>query len=94
LTRPNRSGDSSCRDADDFLFKASVSSQPPVRLGRITRRAVEAHVPVIVMLWNNFGYGEIRKYMNARGIVPVGGHRASMSARHGAHAEISIVARF
>ncbi|SIT40814.1 putative 2-ketoarginine decarboxylase AruI [Paraburkholderia piptadeniae] len=34
--------------------------------------AVEARVPAIVLLWNNFGYGEIRKYMTARGIVPVG----------------------
>lgn len=34
--------------------------------------AVEAAVPVIVLLWNNFGYGEIRKYMTARNIAPVG----------------------
>lgn len=34
--------------------------------------AVEARQPVIVLLWNNFGYGEIRKYMNAREITPVG----------------------
>ncbi|MCG7404060.1 MULTISPECIES: 5-guanidino-2-oxopentanoate decarboxylase [Caballeronia] len=34
--------------------------------------AVEARVPVIVMLWNNFGYGEIRKYMAQRDITPVG----------------------
>lgn len=34
--------------------------------------AVEAKVPVIVLLWNNFGYGEIRKYMTARDIAPVG----------------------
>ncbi|MBN3756516.1 5-guanidino-2-oxopentanoate decarboxylase [Paraburkholderia sp. Tr-20389] len=34
--------------------------------------AVEAKVPAIVLLWNNFGYGEIRKYMVSRGIVPVG----------------------
>ncbi|WP_179404246.1 5-guanidino-2-oxopentanoate decarboxylase [Burkholderia guangdongensis] len=34
--------------------------------------AVEARVPVIVLVWNNFGYGEIRKYMTARDIVPVG----------------------
>ncbi|HKU00577.1 MAG TPA: 5-guanidino-2-oxopentanoate decarboxylase [Paraburkholderia sp.] len=34
--------------------------------------AVEASVPAIVVLWNNFGYGEIRKYMTARNIVPVG----------------------
>ncbi|TXC81196.1 5-guanidino-2-oxopentanoate decarboxylase [Paraburkholderia azotifigens] len=34
--------------------------------------AVEARVPVIVLLWNNLGYGEIRKYMAARDITPVG----------------------
>ena len=34
--------------------------------------AVEARVPVIVLLWNNFGYGEIRKYMAQRDIAPVG----------------------
>ncbi|CAL8479756.1 5-guanidino-2-oxopentanoate decarboxylase [Caballeronia sp. S22] len=34
--------------------------------------AVEARVPVIVLLWNNFGYGEIRKYMDQRDISPVG----------------------
>ncbi|HVW52866.1 MAG TPA: 5-guanidino-2-oxopentanoate decarboxylase [Trinickia sp.] len=34
--------------------------------------AVEAGVPVIVLLWNNFGYGEIRKYMTAREIAPIG----------------------
>jgi acetolactate synthase-1/2/3 large subunit len=34
--------------------------------------AVEARVPVIVLVWNNFGYGEIRKYMAQRDITPVG----------------------
>ncbi|WP_084225318.1 5-guanidino-2-oxopentanoate decarboxylase [Paraburkholderia sacchari] len=34
--------------------------------------AVEARVPVIVLLWNNHGYGEIRKYMTSRDITPVG----------------------
>ena len=34
--------------------------------------AVEAGVPVIVVVWNNKGYGEIRKYMVARDITPVG----------------------
>lgn len=34
--------------------------------------AVEAAVPVIVVVWNNHGYGEIRKYMSARDIAPVG----------------------
>ncbi|MEX3964111.1 5-guanidino-2-oxopentanoate decarboxylase [Paraburkholderia sp. EG286B] len=34
--------------------------------------AVEARVPVVVLLWNNYGYGEIRRYMTARDIVPVG----------------------
>ncbi|MGU7774141.1 5-guanidino-2-oxopentanoate decarboxylase [Burkholderia sp. MR1-5-21] len=34
--------------------------------------AVEAKLPVIVIVWNNRGYGEIRKYMVARDITPVG----------------------
>ncbi len=34
--------------------------------------AVEARVPVIVLLWNNHGYEEIKKYMLNRAIEPVG----------------------
>ncbi|MCE0462015.1 5-guanidino-2-oxopentanoate decarboxylase [Pseudomonas uvaldensis] len=34
--------------------------------------AVEARTPVIVLLWNNQGYEEIRKYMVNRAIEPVG----------------------
>lgn len=34
--------------------------------------AVEARVPVIVLLWNNQGYEEIKKYMLNRSIEPVG----------------------
>ncbi|MBO1539130.1 5-guanidino-2-oxopentanoate decarboxylase [Pseudomonas sp. OA65] len=34
--------------------------------------AVEARTPVIVMLWNNQGYEEIKKYMVNRAIEPVG----------------------
>jgi acetolactate synthase-1/2/3 large subunit len=34
--------------------------------------AVEAQVPVIVLLWNNQGYEEIKKYMVNRAIEPVG----------------------
>ncbi|MGF6781874.1 5-guanidino-2-oxopentanoate decarboxylase [Paraburkholderia sp. GAS334] len=34
--------------------------------------AVEAAVPVIVLLWNNHGYAEIRKYMVERDIEPIG----------------------
>ena len=34
--------------------------------------AVEAHVPIIVLLWNNQGYEEIKKYMVKRAIEPVG----------------------
>jgi acetolactate synthase-1/2/3 large subunit len=34
--------------------------------------AVEAGVPVIILLWNNNGYGEIKKYMQNRTIEPVG----------------------
>ncbi|WP_191485302.1 5-guanidino-2-oxopentanoate decarboxylase [Pseudomonas sp. FEN] len=34
--------------------------------------AVEARIPVIVLLWNNQGYEEIKKYMVNRAITPVG----------------------
>src|SRR5450830_486849 len=34
--------------------------------------AMEAGVPVIILLWNNSGYGEIKKYMQNRDIEPVG----------------------
>jgi acetolactate synthase-1/2/3 large subunit len=34
--------------------------------------AVEAGLPVIVLLWNNLGYGEIKRYMQRRDIEPVG----------------------
>jgi acetolactate synthase-1/2/3 large subunit len=34
--------------------------------------AVEAQVPMIVLLWNNNGYEEIKKYMVNRAIEPVG----------------------
>ncbi|MDM0113769.1 5-guanidino-2-oxopentanoate decarboxylase [Variovorax sp. J22R133] len=34
--------------------------------------AVEAGVPIVVLLWNNFGYGEIKRYMQRRDIAPIG----------------------
>ncbi len=34
--------------------------------------AVEARVPLIVLLWNNDGYGEIKTYMLERQIAPIG----------------------
>lgn len=34
--------------------------------------AVEANAAVIVLLWNNHGYGEIKRYMNKRGIPLIG----------------------
>ncbi len=34
--------------------------------------AREAGLPLIVLLWNNNGYGEIKTYMQARGIEPIG----------------------
>jgi acetolactate synthase-1/2/3 large subunit len=34
--------------------------------------AVEAKVGVIVLLWNNSGYGEIKRYMERRDITPLG----------------------
>jgi acetolactate synthase-1/2/3 large subunit len=34
--------------------------------------AVEARAAIIVVLWNNSGYGEIKRYMQDRDIVPIG----------------------
>ena len=34
--------------------------------------AVEAGTPIIVLLWNNQGYGEIKRYMQERGIPTIG----------------------
>lgn len=34
--------------------------------------AVEAGVGIIVLLWNNHGYGEIKRYMQRRDITPMG----------------------
>jgi len=34
--------------------------------------AVEARAPIIVLLWNNSGYGEIKRYMQDSGIAPIG----------------------
>lgn len=34
--------------------------------------AVEARAPVIVLLWNNLGYGEIKRYMQRRHIAQIG----------------------
>jgi len=34
--------------------------------------AREAELPLIVLLWNNRGYGEIKTYMVSRGIEPIG----------------------
>ncbi|WP_435103262.1 5-guanidino-2-oxopentanoate decarboxylase [Arhodomonas sp. AD133] len=34
--------------------------------------AVEAGAPVIVLLWNNDGYGEIKRYMRGRGLPEIG----------------------
>ncbi|WP_417613934.1 5-guanidino-2-oxopentanoate decarboxylase [Oceanisphaera sp.] len=34
--------------------------------------AVEAKTPIIVLLWNNDGYGEIKHYMESRDIEPIG----------------------
>ncbi|HVF18045.1 MAG TPA: 5-guanidino-2-oxopentanoate decarboxylase [Steroidobacteraceae bacterium] len=34
--------------------------------------AVEAQAPIIVLLWNNHGYGEIKRYMERRNIPQIG----------------------
>ncbi|MDF5794177.1 thiamine pyrophosphate-dependent enzyme [Pseudomonas aeruginosa] len=35
--------------------------------------AVEAKVGIVVLLWNNHGYGEIKRYMERREITPARG---------------------
>ncbi len=39
---------------------------------RMLGSAIDAETPVIALLWNNRGYGEIKTYMQGRGIEPVG----------------------
>jgi len=39
---------------------------------RLRAQAVEARAGIVVVLWNNAGYGEIRDFMAGRGIAPVG----------------------
>lgn len=34
--------------------------------------AVEAQLPIVVLLWNNQGYGEIKKYMLRHGVATIG----------------------
>lgn len=34
--------------------------------------AVEAQIGIVILLWNNHGYGEIRRYMEQRDITPLG----------------------
>ena len=34
--------------------------------------ALEANAPIVILLWNNHGYGEIKRYMEGRGIAPIG----------------------
>jgi acetolactate synthase-1/2/3 large subunit len=34
--------------------------------------AVEAQVPIVILLWNNCGYGEIKTYMAETGVPPIG----------------------
>ena len=34
--------------------------------------AIDAGTPIIVLVWNNRGYGEIKDYFRARGIEPIG----------------------
>ncbi|HEX2527010.1 MAG TPA: 5-guanidino-2-oxopentanoate decarboxylase [Geminicoccus sp.] len=34
--------------------------------------AVEAQVPIVILLWNNRGYGEIKTYMAETGVPPIG----------------------
>jgi acetolactate synthase-1/2/3 large subunit len=34
--------------------------------------AIEANAPIIILLWNNHGYGEIKRYMRKRSIPEIG----------------------
>jgi acetolactate synthase-1/2/3 large subunit len=34
--------------------------------------AVEAQTPIVILLWNNHGYGEIKRYMQMRGLPLIG----------------------
>ena len=34
--------------------------------------AVEAQTPIIILVWNNRGYGEIKSFMQSRQIEPIG----------------------
>lgn len=34
--------------------------------------AVEARLPVVIVLWHNAGYEEIRRYMDANGVARLG----------------------
>ena len=34
--------------------------------------AIDAGAPIIVLVWNNRGYGEIKSYFMERGIAPIG----------------------
>lgn len=54
--------------------------------------AVEARVPIIVVLWNNHGYGEIKRYMEKRGIACIGVNTGSpdflaLARAFGCHSE-------
>ena len=45
--------------------------RPAVHLGELGS-AIDAGTPIIVLAWNNLGYGEIKSYFLARGIAPEG----------------------
>lgn len=54
--------------------------------------AVEAQLPVVVLLWNNQGYGEIKKYMLRHGVATIGVDLytpdfVAIAAGFGCHAE-------
>jgi acetolactate synthase-1/2/3 large subunit len=45
--------------------------RPAIHAGR-ARIAIDAGTPIIVLVWNNRGYGEIKTYMEERGVPPEG----------------------
>jgi 5-guanidino-2-oxopentanoate decarboxylase len=60
LAAPERAGIALVGDGG-FLFTATELAT-----------AVELELPIVVLLWNNGGYAQIRDHMSARNIPPVG----------------------
>ena len=57
----------------EYLFVVVLAGDGglQVSIGELAS-AVEAKTPLLLLLWNNEGYGEIKTYMREREIVPIG----------------------